>query len=86
MRDARYVVMGYLLSNLDENGGIEITVCEGSEILRIERNNFRNGAGVCYVGADEWTLKNGNVVVLGAGTLRNDVERCLANGGYNVIL
>ena len=70
MKDARYGVMEYLLNNM--NGSMKTDLCEGSQLLAVQR-----GDDTCYVGADEWTDKNGKVVLLGSGRLRNDIERCL---------
>jgi len=76
-KDERYGVMGYLLSNLDKNGGFEIEVCKGSQLLAVKR-----GGDLCYVGADGITERSGAVVLLGGGSrLKNDVERCLGNSG-----
>lgn len=79
MRDARYEVVDYLKSNMNGRE-VEINLCSKCQLIEVRENNTP-----CYVGADEWTLKNGNVVVLGAGKLRNDIERCLARGRYNIM-
>ena len=70
MKDARYGVMGYLLENM--NGSMAVDICDESRLLAVHRNT-----DTCYVGAGEWADKNGKVVLLGSGKLRNDIERCL---------
>ena len=70
MKDARYSVMGYLLENM--NDSMTVDLCDGSRLLAVHR-----GDDTCYVGADEWTDRNGKVALLSSGELRNDIERCL---------